>query len=449
MNYRKQIEEKILFILLTYDAELVADGRTLNSFDIIRKHAVIWSDFESKMHQDIFKAIQNQMHDKLIKLDVLRLVEYRPQEYKVFEQQANQYLQMIVTIKSSAYAAFSELEPLLYKLKEFVMAGFLQNKSQHIMSTNLMNVDVIKYGQTLIEEVQNLYARLTGGLIQIEDNTDDMVTTLSKRRDKFQQGIIGGIQLPVRTMQELMNGINEPDFWVIGARPSMGKSNTGLAIAAYAAEGGHDTMYVSIEMSKLQLTNIIVAKNTGIPIDDIKVGRLSNEQFIAVAQEYKKINNSKLNIVSSQYRWLEKFIDKARSLHKIGKLKLIIVDYLQLMKTEQKSGNRDQMLGIITGELKALCLELNIPIIALSQLKRSSAGHEPVLEDLRESGNIEQDADIVGFIHRPAFYQKNYDQLSYYEQFLTDFIVKKHRGGELGRAKYFQDVKKSMVYDIS
>ena len=447
MNYRKQIEEKILFILLTFQRELVSDNSSLNSFDIIRKHSLKWEDFESKNHQDIFKAIQNQMN-KLPHLDPATLVEYRPREYKTFEQQANQFLSLIVNIKSVGYASFSELDMLLYKLKEFVMAGYLQNMAQNILSTNMASINVIDYANNFISGYTKLYERLTAGIVQSEDSTDDMVNSLHNKMMNAQKGIIGGLPICVHTIHNLLYGFNPPDLIVIGARPSMGKSTTGLGIASGIADAGHDAMYVSIEMSKHQLTNIIIAGKTGIPIDSIKHGTLTNEQFVQVAQMYREINNSKLNIVSSKYRKLELLLSKARELHKIGKLKIIIIDYLQLMQTDQKYGNRDQMFGIITGELKALCLELNIPIVALCQLKRSSAGRKPVLEDLRESGNIEQDADVVGFIHREAFYQSNYDQLPYEQQFFTEFIVRKHRGGELGTAKYFQDVKNSRIYGI-
>lgn len=447
MDYRKQLEEKILFILLTYEKEFVSDNTSMNSFDLIRKHSLSWEDFESKIHQDIFKAIQNQMQ-KLPRLEFSRLVEFRPADYKVFEPQQNQFLSLIVNIRNTNFASFSELEPLVYKLKEFILARFLQNMAQNIMSTNLMSVDVIAYGQSFIDNYNRLYKRITEGIIQSEDNTDQMVAELSKKVENANAGMVGDIPIRVREIQNLMYGLNAPDLIVLGARPSMGKTTTGLYLADSAADAGFDTMYVSLEMSKQQLSNIVIANRTGIPALDIRLGKLTPEQFLQVAQYYKLINNSKLNIVSSQYRWLEKLQTKARQLHKIGKLKLIVIDYLQLMKTEQKSGNRDQMLGIITGELKSLALELNVPIIALSQLKRSSAGRKPTLEDLRESGNIEQDADVVAFIHRQAFYQENYDKLPYEQQFLTEFIIRKNRLGELGTATYFQDVKKSQVYDV-
>lgn len=447
-NFRQAIEQKILFILLTYDKELISDPTSPNSFDIIRKHALSPEDFSEKIHQDVFKAILNQMAKGASRIDPVTLVDFRPQEYRTFAEQTNSFLSIITNLKSIAFGTFSELDGLIYKLKEFVLGTFWTNTGQLIMSTNFEAVDAIKFGQGIVDRYSQIYTRMTNGIIQQEGSSADLKFQLEQKMKNAALGIIGGIPIHIKSIQEVLKGFNAPDLIVLGARPSMGKTETGLSFAWESAQQGHDVVFVSIEMSEQQLTNKIVSSLTGIELDNIKSGQLTVQEASMVMEYYDKIKASPFNIISSTYRQLELLIQKCRDLHRVGKIKLLVIDYLQLMKTSAGGSNRDQYIGHITAELKALALELNIPIILLSQLKRDAVGRKPRLEDLRESGNIEQDADIVAFIHRETFYQPNYHELPYEQQFLTEFIILKHRGGRLDNPKYFQDVKKSKTYDI-
>lgn len=447
MNYRAEVEKKILYILLTYNRELISDQTTANAFDIIRKHSVEFGDFSVKQHQDVFKAILNQMHDGLTAINPVQLVEYRPQEYKTFEQQANEFLSIIVNLKNTAFAPYSELDQLFYKLKEFVLADFWRWSSQTGMSTNFEAINVIQYGENMMGKYQSIYNRVTNGIIQQDMGSDDMKEVLRQKMKLADQGLIGGIPIHIKSVQSYLKGLNAPDFIIIGGRPSMGKTEVGLSIAWESAQQFKHVFYSSIEMSEMQLVNKIVSSLTGIELDRIKNGQLTIPEFNTIAHYYDQIKKSTF-MISDKHRVLEKLIQKLRDLHRQGKLDLVVIDYIQLMKTLEKIQSRDQYIGYISGELKALALELGIPIIALCQLKRDSANREPRLEDLRESGSLEQDADIVAFVHRRAFYQANYDSLPYHEQFIVDFIIRKHRGGKLGSPRFFMDVEKSRTYDL-
>lgn len=445
MNHRKKIEEKILHILLTYKKELISDNSSPGSFELIRKHALLWSDFQDKIHQDVFKAILNQMN-KLPAIDETTLVDYRPQEYRAFDGQAQQFFNYIVQLKSTAFATFSELDRLIYKLKEYILADFWQFQGQKILSTSFQSIDVLKFGEDIINSYKSIHDRMVGNIIQSDESSDDMIKDLEKRMIKADSGIYGGIPIHIKSIQEKMIGFNEPDFIVIGARPSMGKTTTGFDIAEEIAYTGTDVAFFSLEMNKTQMVNKRIAKRTGIPFNDIRFGKLTPQQFATVAEWIRWHNNSTLRIFSN-IKFLDKIEEKCRSLHKQGKLKIVFIDYLQLVKAAEKYGNRDQEIGAITGRLKSLAIELNIPIIALSQLARKSAGSKPTLTDLRESGNIEQDADVVAFIHRENFYNPNYENLPYEEQCKTEFLIRKSRFGELGDCNYFQDFRKQKTAD--
>lgn len=448
MNLRKIVEEKILFIILTFDKELIANESSLSTFDIIRKHSLQWEDFSEPHHQAVYKAVQNQIQKGLQKIDFVNMMHYRPKEYKVFEQQANEFIALTVNIKNTQFASFSELETLIYKLKEFVMSDLWKSIGQQCLSANFQNMDVIKFGEEIVARYNNVYGRITSGASQVANSAEQMTSELRRKMELAAQGIIGGIPIHIRAIHNVLVGFNEPDLIVIGARPSQGKSITALSIAYECFLAGYPVAFASLEMNKQQLTNLIIASKTGIDAQDIRFGRLNMDQFHVVTQLYHEITNSDFIILENEFGWLEKLIAKARELHRRGKLKILFIDYLQLLKHKTPSKSRDEFIGEITKQLKALCLELNIPIVVLSQLKRASVGKKPTLEDLRESGNIEQDADVVGFIHREAFFQENYDTLPYEIQWLTEFIVRKNRSGAVDSVKYFIDIVNSKTRDV-
>ena len=181
-----------------------------------------------------------------------------------------------------------------------------------------------------------------------------------------------------------------------------------LSIAMSAANAGLDCLFVSIEMTSVQLVNRLLLESDNISSYNLRTGQLRADEWQALDDRIGALTNKALHIADNHnIRYLSNIKTEARRLHRKGKLKLLIIDYLQLIKTNMRFERRQLEVAHITGELKALAKELEIPIIALSQLSRPAKGmavKEPDLEDLREAGDIEQDADIVVFIHKPDYY---------------------------------------------
>lgn len=240
---------------------------------------------------------------------------------------------------------------------------------------------------------------------------------------------------------EFSGGWRAPDLIVVGGRPSMGKTQHALSFAKAAAKAGKHCCFISIEMSATQLVNRFLLEDDRISGYNLRTGQMSNEEWIAIDYKASELYNLPIHIADHHsIRYLNNIKSEARRLHRRGQLDIMIIDYLGLIRTNMKFQSRYLEIGYITGELKNLAKELNIPIILLSQLSRPMKGiavKQPQLEDLRESGDIEQDADIVLFIHKPDYYDPNSetDGVSWKGRGLL--IIAKYREGARNNAVIF------------
>ena len=251
-------------------------------------------------------------------------------------------------------------------------------------------------------------------------------------------GNISGIPSGFHALDKITSGWQTPDLIIIAARPAMGKTAFVLSMAKnIAVDRGIPTAIFSLEMSNVQLVNRLIMNVCELEGDKIKTGKMSKEDKLRL--------NTKINIMKGKPLYMDdtpslsiyELRSKARKLVNEHGVKLIIIDYLQLMNAQGSSfGSREQEVSIISRGLKGLAKELDIPIIALSQLNRGVEartgieGKTPQLSDLRESGAIEQDADMVCFIHRPEYYRIFNDEKSGKDlRGLAQIIVAKHRNG--------------------
>jgi replicative DNA helicase len=224
-----------------------------------------------------------------------------------------------------------------------------------------------------------------------------------------QEGKLTAIPTGLHALNDAFaGGWRAPDLIIIGARPSMGKTQHALSFAKAASKAGINVMFASIEMSAVQLVNRYLLEDDRISGYNLRTGQMSIEEWQAVDEQKARLSDMSLHIADDHHiRQLSNIKSEARRLHRKGNLKLLVIDYLQLITTNMKFGNRHLEIGYITKELKSLAKELDIPIILLSQLSRAIKGEkvrEPQLDDLKESGEIENDADIVLFIHKPDYY---------------------------------------------
>ncbi|MDH8700775.1 replicative DNA helicase [Dysgonomonadaceae bacterium PH5-43] len=240
----------------------------------------------------------------------------------------------------------------------------------------------------------------------------ETIDKINKAHTDRENGVSPGIPTHLEALDKVLHGgWQTPDLIVIGARPSMGKTQHALQIAETAARHNRHTLFCTIEMVATQLGNRLILANNKINEANIRKGSLSQEEWFELDLRVSEINNIKLRIADHHaIRMLSNIKAEARRLKRKSELDLLIIDYLGLIKTNLKFGLRQQEIAYITGELKALAKELSIPVILLSQLSRAqknAPAREPVLEDLRESGDIEQDADIVLMLHKPDYYDKD------------------------------------------
>ena len=247
-----------------------------------------------------------------------------------------------------------------------------------------------------------------------------------------QKSSVTGIATGFTDLDRQTSGMQPSDFIIVAARPSMGKTAFTLNIASYIGLHGGTVAFFSLEMSKSQLMQRLMAAEGLIDSQRLRTGELSVEEWTNLVSVADKLSHTNIYIDDTPGITVRELRSKARRLKAEHGLDIIIIDYLQLMQGRASKNNdsRQQEVSEISRSLKALARELDVPVIALSQLSRSVESRQvkrPMLSDLRESGSLEQDADIVMFLYREDYYDKDTEN-----QGVTELILAKHRNGAIG-----------------
>ena len=292
----------------------------------------------------------------------------------------------------------------------------------------------------LLDEAESkLYDVTQGNIKKSSDTAQNLVLEAKKRIEEIskREGL-SGVSTGFEKLDKLTSGWQPSDLIIIAARPGMGKTALTLSMARNIAVTKEiPVAFFSLEMSSVQLITRLISAETGLSSEKLRTGKLADHEWQQLNVKVTDLEKAPLFIDDTPSLSIFDLRAKARRLSSQHGIKLIVVDYLQLMTagTSNKAGNREQEISTISRNLKALAKELNIPVIALSQLSRAvetrGGTKRPMLSDLRESGAIEQDADIVSFIYRPEYY--NIDEWDDEErtpsQGQAEFIVAKHRNG--------------------
>jgi replicative DNA helicase len=244
-----------------------------------------------------------------------------------------------------------------------------------------------------------------------------------------------GVPTGFADIDRLLGGLQRSDFVIVAARPSVGKTSLCLSFARNAARLDQHVAIFSLEMSGEQIVQRMVAAETGIDAQRLRLGVLQEDEWPLFVQATGKLADLPIFIDDTPSITALQLRTKARRLHAEYELDLIVVDYLQLMSGDTRSDNRVQEVSYISRSLKAIARELDVPVVAASQLSRAveqRTDKKPVLADLRESGSLEQDADVVMFIYRDELYHPETDK-----QHIADIIVSKHRNGPTGTVQLF------------
>ncbi len=367
-------------------------------------------NFYDPMHQKIFAAIENLIYKGML-ANPITLKNYFENEKD--EINVPEYLVKVTKFSTSTRQAI-EYSKIIYDM--FVRRELIKISENTIDSAKLNDLNTS--GQSIIENSEKLLFDLAekgsfnSSLVKF-DEAMKLTIEMASNAYKNEEGIVG-VPTGLRDLDDRLGGLHNSDLLIIAGRPSMGKTALATNIAFNAAqklqESGKKSSvaFFSLEMSSEQLSTRILAEQSRIKSNDIRRGRISEEQFDKFIETSKNISELPLYIDETPAISIAALSNRARRIKRIYGLDLIVVDYIQLMRAVHtfKDG-RVQEISEITQGLKALAKELAVPVLALSQLSRAVEQRDdkkPILADLRESGSIEQDADVVMFVYREAYY---------------------------------------------
>ena len=320
---------------------------------------------------------------------------------------------------------------------------YVEIVEQKSTSRNLIKVtsDIMKISYAQTEELDTIIEQAEKGIFDLAQNRNSksysgmkeiLVTTLDSIEKMYEnKEKLSGIESGFIDLDEKISGLNKSDLIIVAARPAMGKSAFVLNIASYVAM--HDkvpVMIFNLEMSKEQLVKRMLSSESEIDSMRLNNANLEQEDWIKMADASNRLADVPIYIDDTPVLTPSEIRAKCRKAKLEKNIGLIIIDYLQLMESKTVNGSRQQEISEISRGLKILAKELDVPVIALSQLSRateSRADHRPMLSDLRESGSIEQDADIVMFLHREDYYDKDTEKKN-----IAEVIIAKNRHGETG-----------------
>jgi replicative DNA helicase len=306
----------------------------------------------------------------------------------------------------------------------------------------------------LLDSVERTVFQITN--VFLKDKFVHIKNILDERYEKFAElhasedsGGVKGVPTGFQSLDFKLSGLQPSDLVILAARPSMGKTALALNIAVNAAVRHRKTVGIfSLEMSKEQLVDRLFASMLGVDSWKLQRGKLDDSDFQNMGPIMDDLAKANIFIDDSSASSMAEFRTKARRLQMEHGLDMIIIDYLQLMSTGNNSyaGNRVQEISEISRTIKQIARELRIPILALSQLSRAVESRPdkiPQLSDLRESGSIEQDADVVMMIYRDDYYNEDSDRAG-----VTDIYIRKHRNGPVGRVELMFKKEQMRFYDI-
>ncbi len=407
--------------------------------------------FYKDAHQKIFEAITNLFHNSS-PVDLLTVAaELRKMGSLEMIGGAYYLTQLTDRVVSAANIEFHAR----IVSQKYIQRELIKISSEIITNAYDETADIFDLLDTaeksLFEVAQNNLRRDTQ---KIDDIMRTAVDALEKLRDRTDS--LTGVPSGFTALDRVTSGWQPSDLVIIAARPAMGKTAFVLSCARNAAVL-HDrpVAVFSLEMSSLQLVNRLISGETEIEQEKLKRGTLADHEWTQLHSRIGKLTDAPLLIDDTPALNVFEFRAKCRRLKAQYDIQMVIVDYLQLMhgKADGKGGNREQEIGSISRALKSVAKELNIPVIALSQLSRAvesrpAASKRPQLSDLRESGSIEQDADMVLFLYRPEYYGLTEDENGNSTAGIAEIIIAKHRNGELatvplkfvGKFVKFQDL---------
>ena len=434
-------DEKLIYDLeggrLPYSVEaeqavlgaVIIDPKCLNEIAVQMKTEY----FYIPQHREIYSAM-SAMYELSQTIDFVSLLEKLKSDGVYDEAGGKAYLtQLVQTVPSAAnvltYVAI---------IRERYYARALMTAAQDIIKD--VNENEMDSGRLLDNAEQRIFeirqGREISGLTHIKSVIEnETYDRLSKMADPETRADYIGIPCGIGELDKMITGLNKSDLIILGARPGMGKTSFALNIVRNVAMNtGRTVCFFSLEMTRDQLAQRMLSSEAGIKSEKLRTGELDDDEWTRLAQAGDAL--SKANIYFDETSSITVPEMKAK-LRRMKNVDLVVIDYLGLMKSARQTENRVQEVSEITRNLKIMAKDLKVPVIACAQLSRGTEAkgksHRPALSDLRESGSIEQDADIVLFLYREAYYDgEKSDDEDRSDETRAECIVAKNRHGEIG-----------------
>ncbi|PID32265.1 replicative DNA helicase [Candidatus Saccharibacteria bacterium] len=429
------------------DAEASLLGAILIDTDAIVKIAdtVNSEDFYEQKHHYIYEAIV-ALYERHSPIDVLTLSDQLRGSDLLDTVGGASYLTELTNFVPTA----THVEQYADIVAQKAMRRRLIKASQDIVG---LGYDEARGLQELIEEAESRLFEVSQR--HVKQDVISMEAILADSFDRLDdlhkdKGKIRGIPTGYRDLDNILAGFQRSDLFILAARPSMGKTAMVMNLAHNVAVLANEPVLVfSLEMGKEQLVDRMLARESGVDAWALRTGNLNDDDFEKIGQAMGTLSEAQIFIDDTPGITVSDLRTKARREAHLHPLGLIIVDYLQLMSGGSRfagDGNRVQEISEISRGLKGVARELNVPVVALSQLSRSVENRSPQipqLSDLRESGSIEQDADVVAFLYREDYYNPETERKN-----IMDVFIKKHRNGPTGAVELYFDREKQRIRSL-
>ncbi len=398
-------------------------------------------DFYKDIHKEIYLAMA-ELFERREPIDLLSLSTRLKEKNQLEEIGENSYLTELINSVPTAAHVLNYAKMVQHKriLRDLISASY---------EIGVMGYNEAEDSDVLLDQAERkIFGIAQGSLSQnfvplkaTLEETFERIDRLSKH-----QGQLRGVATGFTDLDNKLSGLQKADLIIVASRPSLGKSALALDIARSAAVFHKTPVGIfSLEMSKDQVVDRLLASMAYIDLWRLRTGRLKDDDFASIQQAMDRLSNAPIFIDDAATSNILQMRAMARRLQADKGLGLIIVDYLQLMEPRNTNTSMVQQMTEVSRSLKALARELNVPVLALSQLSRAVEQRSPQiprLSDLRESGAIEQDSDVVLFIHRPDKYREDAPKN------IAEIIIAKHRNGPPGQIKLFFDEQRASFRNL-
>ena len=407
------------------EAERSVLGAVMLNKDVLSEvlEEVSADDFYNESHREIFKAIW-ELYKNNTAVDMLTVCE-ELKKRKALEMAGGRAYRATLTAEVPSTVNAVEYAKIVAEkaiLRQMIKTS--EDITEKGYDAKMAAGEILDYAESGIFKIaqkrqKNDYAKIQDVLL----TNIKIIDAAAQNKDK-----IVGIPTGFKDIDEKTSGLQRSDLIIVAARPAMGKTAFALNIAQQSAvKAGSSVIIFSLEMSKEQLGQRLLAMQARVEMQKLKQGDLDRKDWDRITMALDELNNTKIVIDDTPGISVMEMRNKCRRLKAEQGLDLVVVDYLQLMSLQGKTDNRQQEISTISRNLKLLAREMDCPVIVLSQLSRAPEqrqDHRPILSDLRESGSIEQDADIVIFLYRDDYYNENTDKPG-----VCEVNIAKHRSG--------------------